>query len=105
MLRICGQTNPYLEGHINTWACIGVDVSGPSARDVAAKLAALPEVVIVAIVAGAHDIFVFAAASSRNSLVELVIERIRAFDGVRGTETWEVVRTVKLDFHWARLAS
>jgi DNA-binding Lrp family transcriptional regulator len=104
LLRICGQTNPYLVGHINTWACIGVDVSGSNSRNVAAKLARLPEVVIVALTAGPHDLFVFAAASSRNSLVELVIERIRAFDGVRGTETWEVVRTVKLDFHWARLS-
>jgi DNA-binding Lrp family transcriptional regulator len=104
LLRICGQTNPYLVGRVNTWACIGVDVSGPTSRDVAAKLAGLSEVVIVAITAGAHDLFVFAAASSRSNLVELVIERIRGFDGVRATETWEVVRTVKLDFHWARLS-
>jgi Lrp/AsnC family transcriptional regulator for asnA, asnC and gidA len=103
LLKICGQTDPYLTGRIGAWACVGLDVNGPTARQVAAKLADMPEVLIVAMTAGQHDLFVLAVASSRGRLVDLIVERVRAIDGVRATETWEVIRTIKLDFHWARL--
>jgi Lrp/AsnC family transcriptional regulator for asnA, asnC and gidA len=103
LLRICGQTDPYLAGQISAWACVGVDVNGAISREVAAKVALLPEVVIVAMTAGPHDLFLLTASSSRAHLVDLIIERVRGLDGVRATETWEIVRTVKLDYHWARL--
>jgi DNA-binding Lrp family transcriptional regulator len=103
MLRICGQSDPYLTGRVGAWAYIGIDVSGGNVRDVAAALLAMPEILVLNLASGRHDISAFAVASDRSELVDVILGRIQAHPSVRSTETAEVIRTVKLDYHWARL--
>lgn len=103
LLRIVGQTDPFLTGLVSAWAFVGVDVETGLLRDVAATLRDMPEVAIVAIAAGRHDILLMVVAHSRTRLVELVVDEIRTLAGVRATETWEVVQTLGLNYQFARL--
>jgi Lrp/AsnC family transcriptional regulator for asnA, asnC and gidA len=103
LLRICAQTDPYLTGQIGAWAYVGIEVDGPTVDEVAAKLATMPEVLIVACTSGRHDLLVLAVAPSHRWLVDTIVDAIRGLDGVRATETWDVVRTIEHDYHWARL--
>jgi DNA-binding Lrp family transcriptional regulator len=103
LLRIVGQSDPYLAGLVNAWAYIWVDVEAGAIRAVSRQLADMPEVTIVAVTAGRHDLLLLVATVSRTRLVELVVQEIRAVSGVRITETWEVAHTARLNFQWARL--
>jgi DNA-binding Lrp family transcriptional regulator len=103
LLRIVGQSDPYLAGLVNAWAYIWVDVEAGKLRSVSVRIAAMPEVTIVAITAGSHDILVAAATLTRTRLVELVAQDIRSVEGVRTTQTWEVAHTTRLNYQWARL--
>lgn len=103
LLRIVGQSDPYLAGLVNAWALIWVDVEAGTVRSVSKHIASMPEVTIVSITAGRHDVLVAVATVSRSRLVELVVEDIRSIAGVRATETWEVAHTMRHNYQWARL--
>jgi DNA-binding Lrp family transcriptional regulator len=103
LLRIAGQSDPYLIGAARAWAFIGVDVSSGNARATAERLVEMAEVAIVAMTAGRHDLFVLVITTSRSRLVSLVVDEIRSLPDVQATETWEVVQTVRLNFQLARL--
>jgi DNA-binding Lrp family transcriptional regulator len=103
LLRIVGQSDPYLAGLVNAWAYIWVDVEAGAIRAVSRRLADMTEVTIVAVTAGRHDLLLLVATVSRTRLVELVVQEIRAVSGVRITETWEVAHTARLNYQWARL--
>jgi DNA-binding Lrp family transcriptional regulator len=103
LLRIVGHSDPYLTRLVNVWAFIGVDVEGGTASSVSQQLAAMTEVLTVAIITGRHDLLVAVAAVSRTRLVELVVEDIRSIAGVQATETWEIARTFRFNYQWARL--
>ncbi len=102
LLRIAGQSDPFLTGVVRAWAFVGVELTSGAARSVSEKLCALPEVTIVALTAGRYDILSFVTGRSRSRLVDLVDE-LRTMPGVRATETWDVVHTLGLNYHWARL--
>ena len=103
ILRICGQVDPYRTGAIRAWAYVAIDVNGASAREVAAQLVRMPEVLIVNMCLGSAMLSAFVVAENRSALVDDVLEAIRAVSGVAGTTVTEVSRTIKLDYHWARL--
>jgi DNA-binding Lrp family transcriptional regulator len=103
LLRIAGQSDPYLVGTARVWAFVGVDVATGNARATAEALARRSEVAIVAMTAGRHDLLILVITRSRARLVELVVDEMRSLPDVRTTETWEVVQTVRLNFQLARL--
>lgn len=103
LLRIVGQHDPLLAGEVYSWAFVMIDVRSGAMSRVAAKMAALPESAVVAVLAGRHDLLVLLACRSRDHLVDVVTRQIRADPDVRITDTWEVVTTLDLDFRWARL--
>jgi DNA-binding Lrp family transcriptional regulator len=86
---------------VDAWACIGVEVRG-SVHEVASKIAALPGIPMVMITSGRHDLLLFAASASRDELVTTILGEIRAIAGVRGTETWGIVKIKRLEFNLAR---
>lgn len=104
LLRIVGQSDPVLTGAAHAWAFVGIDVDPGAARAVARSLCDMNEVLIVAIVAGRHDVLALVSTSSRSRLVELIVDEVRMSPGVRSTETWQVVQTLGGDNQrWARL--
>lgn len=103
ILRICAQTDPYRTGLVSAWAYVAIDVTGASARQVAELLRQMPEVLILNVCSGPSVLSAFVVAESRAALVDDVLERIRAIPDISGTTVTEVSRTIKLDYHWARL--
>jgi DNA-binding Lrp family transcriptional regulator len=103
MLRITAQVDPYRVGTVGAWAFLGVETEGADTKATAEKLAAIPEISLVAITAGRHDLFVHAATSTRARLVDLIVHELRELPGIRSTETWEVVSNVVHDYRWVRL--
>lgn len=103
LLRIVGQSDPYLTGQVNAWAYTWVDTRRGAARAVAEQLAALPEAFVVALVAGPHELLVGLFAASRLRLIEVIGNVVRTVPGVASTQTWEVVQTIRFDYQWGRL--
>jgi DNA-binding Lrp family transcriptional regulator len=103
MLRITAQVDPYRVGTVGAWAFLGVETEGADTKATAEQLAAIPEISLVAITAGRHDLFVHAATSTRTRLVDLIVNELRELPGIRTTETWEVVSNVVHDYRWVRL--
>ena len=103
MLRITAQIDPYRVGTMGAWAFVGIQTDGPNTRATGEKLATLPEISLVALTTGRHDLFVHAASVSRARLTDLVVDELRKLPGIRSTETWEVVATIAHDYRWVRL--
>ena len=103
LMRISGQTDPYVTGEVAAWAYVGIDVYGTSLREVGAALVAMPEILILTVSSGRHDLVALVVASHRSVLIDVILGDIRAIEGVRATDTSEIIRTVKLDYQWARL--
>ncbi|MCA1841624.1 MAG: Lrp/AsnC family transcriptional regulator [Actinobacteria bacterium] len=103
MLRITAQVDPYRVGTVGTLAFLGVETEGADTKAAAETLAAIPEISMVAITAGCHDLFVHAATAMRARLVDLIVNELRELPAIRSTETWEVVSSVTHDYRWVRL--
>jgi len=104
LLRIVGQHDPVLTGEAPAWAFVMIDVRSGAMHRVAARVSRLPEAAVVAVLAGRHDLLVMLACRTRDHLVDVVTSQLRTDPDVRITDTWEVVRTLHLDYRWARLA-
>lgn len=102
LLRIAGQTDPYLTKAADAWTYVGLEVSGNSSV-VAQDLAKMPEVGIVAEVSGPFQLLVLVITAERSALIEFVLDRLRAQPGVRSSRSWEIINTTRLDYHWGRL--
>jgi Lrp/AsnC family transcriptional regulator for asnA, asnC and gidA len=103
LLRIVGQSDPYLTGLVNTWTYTWVDVAEGAERHVAERLAELPEAFVVAVVEGRHNLLLGLSASSKSNLVRTLSDTVRSIPEVTGSETWEVVQTIHYKFQWVRL--
>lgn len=84
-------------------ANVGVHVRGGAIEDVGQALAALDGVAAVVRSLGEFDFVVVVLAETRAQLLETVLGRIQALDGVRTTETFEVAGLLKHVYTWVRL--
>jgi Lrp/AsnC family transcriptional regulator for asnA, asnC and gidA len=78
---------------------IGVNADG-DLRDIADKLAALPEVDYVVITAGSFDILAEVVCEDDEHLLALLNDAIRSVPGVRDTETFVYLRLAKQTYTW-----
>jgi DNA-binding Lrp family transcriptional regulator len=101
LLRISGQTDPYLTGMVDSWALISVETVGDTSL-VAKELARLQEVGIVAEVTGSHQLLLLVIARDRPALIEFVSRHLNSAPTVWSSRTWEIIHTEKLDYHWGR---
>jgi DNA-binding Lrp family transcriptional regulator len=95
LVRICAQIDPVLAGTVAAWAFVGVSVTAGRTRAVAERLAAVPEVLVVDLTIGPHDILIFLAAPDRARMTEIIADEIHAIRGVMSTETWDVAINVR----------
>lgn len=84
-------------------AYVGVQVAGGKLSEVGEGLLACPEIAVLARTIGDFEFFAVIAAEDRQALVTVILERIAAIAGVRHTETFESVGTMKHSYTWARL--
>jgi Lrp/AsnC family transcriptional regulator for asnA, asnC and gidA len=85
------------------FAFIGIEADGVRLRAVAKELCTFPEIRLVAITLGRYDIFAVALVQTTVQLAELLNERIAFIPGVRHTESWQRLQSVKYDFRWGRI--
>ena len=102
LLRICAQVHPARSGMIQARAFVGISVQGADSAQLATELAQIAEIVAISITAGRYELWCYVLARSRTRLIEIVSEQIRELNGVRSSETWEVIEARKHLSHWAR---
>jgi Lrp/AsnC family transcriptional regulator for asnA, asnC and gidA len=98
VMQIVAVTDP-LELGFARQAMVGVKVTGPVVP-VADAISELEEVDYVVVTAGSHDLLVEVVAESDEHLLEIISGRIRAIDGVVGTETFMYLRLLKQTYSW-----
>ena len=98
VMQIVAVTDPLQVG-FNRQAMIGVNADG-DIRDVADKLAALPEVDYVVITAGSFDILLEVVCEDDEHLLALLNTSVRSVPGVRDTEIFLSLRLAKQTYTW-----
>src|SRR3954452_1908019 len=98
VMQIVAVTDPLQVGFARQ-AMIGVNADG-DLRDVAAKLAGLPEVDYVVITAGSFDILLEVVCEDDEHLLSLLNDSIRSVPGVRDTEIFLYLRLTKQTYTW-----
>lgn len=98
VMQVVAVTDPLQLGFARQ-AMIGIRVTGPL-EPVADRLVELDEVDYVVITAGSYDLLAEAVCASDEELLELVSEKIRAIDGVVGTETFMYLQLRKQTYSW-----
>jgi DNA-binding Lrp family transcriptional regulator len=79
---------------------VGMEVELQRLDEAAAELAAMPEILRVAIVAGEYDIIVEAVLSSTDQLLPFLRDRLGVVPGVKDTETFQVLELAKWSTEW-----
>jgi Lrp/AsnC family transcriptional regulator, regulator for asnA, asnC and gidA len=98
VMQIVAVTDP-LELGFARQAMVGIRVTGPVVP-VADAIAELDEVDYVVVTAGSYDLLVEVVAESDEHLLEIISGRIRAIEGVVGTETFMYLRLLKQTYSW-----
>jgi Lrp/AsnC family transcriptional regulator, regulator for asnA, asnC and gidA len=80
-------------------AMVGVRVDG-DLREVADKLAEIPEVEYVVICAGSFDVLLEVLCEDDDRLLELLNNSIRPVPGVRSTEAFVYLKLAKQSYTW-----
>jgi Lrp/AsnC family transcriptional regulator, regulator for asnA, asnC and gidA len=98
VLQIVGLTDPGNMG-FGVMALVGVQASNDLNR-IAELVSEWPETTYVVISAGSFDLLIELVCVDNNDLLRLV-ERLRAVDGVRSTESFIYISRHKLNYAWA----
>jgi Lrp/AsnC family transcriptional regulator for asnA, asnC and gidA len=98
VLQIVGLTDPITMG-FGVIAMIGVQ-AGNDLHRIAELVSTWSETTYVVISAGSFDLLVELVCKDNNDLLQ-VVERLRAVDGVRSTETFIYISRHKLNYAWA----
>jgi DNA-binding Lrp family transcriptional regulator len=88
---------------IRAAATVGVHVEAGAIERVAEGLRAVPGVAAIIRSVGEFDFVLIVIAPSREALLEQLLGGIQAVPGIRATETFENVATVKHVYTWVRL--
>jgi Lrp/AsnC family transcriptional regulator for asnA, asnC and gidA len=98
ILQIVGLTDPGNMG-FGVMAMVGVRATNDLSR-IAELVSTWPETTYVVISAGSYDLLIELVCADNDELLHIV-ERLRAVDGVRSTETFIYISRHKLNYAWA----
>ena len=98
VMQIVAVTDPLQLG-FHRQAMIGIRVSGDT-REVADRLAELPEVDYLVLTAGSFDILAEIVCEDDAHLVELLNSKVRTLEGVLSTETFVFLELRKQLYDW-----
>ena len=94
IIRVVAVPDPEKMG-LSTVALIGIQADPDKLDDVAARLADLPETQYVSLTTGSFDLFIWVALLSSEELGNFLRHMVGAIAGVRRTETFVNLVTVK----------
>ncbi|WP_395243615.1 Lrp/AsnC family transcriptional regulator [Agromyces sp. MMS24-K17] len=98
VMQIVAVTDPMQLGFTRQ-AMIGMRVAGDT-REIAARLAEIPEIDYVVLSAGSFDLLAEVVCEDDDHLLELLNSRIRALEGIRSTETFVYLKLQKQFYNW-----
>ncbi|WP_425560203.1 Lrp/AsnC family transcriptional regulator [Kineococcus glutinatus] len=98
VMQVVAVTDP-LTVDLLRQTMIGIRVDGDT-RQVAARLAELPEVDYVVLCAGSFDVLAELTCADDEQLLDLLNSRVRTIPGVRSTETFIYLELVKQTYAW-----
>ena len=98
LLKIRAVVDPQLMG-FPVSAMIALEVDGAVLRQVAAELATIEEISYVVICAGSYDIQIEVVCRDNKHLVDLITD-ISKISGVRSSETFMYLETIKNSYQW-----
>jgi Lrp/AsnC family transcriptional regulator for asnA, asnC and gidA len=98
VMQIVAVTDPLQLGFTRQ-AMIGINADG-DLREIADKLASLPEADYVVITAGSFDILLEVVCEDDQHLLAMLNDSIRSVPGVRDTETFVYLRLAKQSYTW-----
>ncbi|WP_297069512.1 Lrp/AsnC family transcriptional regulator [Thermococcus sp.] len=91
--KFAALINPFKAGY-SVLAVIVVDTEPSKIRYVIEELAKLPEVDVLGIATGAHDIFMQVTARNLEELETFILEKLNKIEGIKSTET-SILTSVK----------
>mgnify|MGYP001827644303 CR=1 FL=1 len=105
LIRITAVTNiDRFKDAALAYIWVEVERSGQT-REVARKLADIPELGFVGVMLGRADILAITMVRNAEHLAEFVHKRIGVIEGVRGTQSTLGVNFIKHDYRMARIVS
>ncbi len=99
VLQVVAVTNPMLMG-FSTMAHIGVKVNVNRLQEIADQIASFEEVIYLVLVTGSFDLIVEVVCRDKNHLMDFLMEKLHAVEGVRDTETFIYLHIVKESYDW-----
>ncbi len=98
VMQIVAVTDPLTVGFTRQ-ALVGIRADG-NLREIADKLAGLPELEYVVVCAGSFDILVELVCEDDEHLLRVLDDSVRSIEGVREAETFVYLRLVKQTYAW-----
>jgi Lrp/AsnC family transcriptional regulator for asnA, asnC and gidA len=98
LMQIVAVTDPLTLGFARQ-AMVGLRVNG-DLREIADKLAAIPEVDYVVICAGRYDLLVELVCTDDAHLLDLLNEKVRTIEGVAAVDTFMYLKLAKQTYAW-----
>jgi Lrp/AsnC family transcriptional regulator, regulator for asnA, asnC and gidA len=98
VMQVVAVTDPAMLGFA-VQAMVGINVWG-DVRIVSKQLGDLDEVEYVVITSGRFDVLAEVVCTDTRSLLDLVNDRIRPIDGVRGVEVFTYLALTKQTYSW-----
>jgi Lrp/AsnC family transcriptional regulator, regulator for asnA, asnC and gidA len=98
VMQIVAVTDPLQLGFARQ-AMIGIHAEG-DLEPIATELSTMAEVDYVIVTAGSFDLMVEVVCESDDHLLELLSKRIRAIDGIHGTESFVYLKLHKQTYPW-----
>lgn len=99
VIQIVGVTNPLAMG-FGQPALIGMRVEPGRIEEIAERIAGLPEVTYLVVVAGRFDLLCEVVCEDNEHLLSVLTDRLAAIEGIRSTETMVELRFVKESYQW-----
>jgi Lrp/AsnC family transcriptional regulator, regulator for asnA, asnC and gidA len=98
VMQIVAVTDPMQVG-FHRQAMVAISATG-DIESVAKRLAAIPEVVYLVVIAGSFDVLAEIVVTDDEHLLELINEQIRTIPGVLRTETFLYLKLTKQTYNW-----
>jgi Lrp/AsnC family transcriptional regulator for asnA, asnC and gidA len=93
-LKVVAITNPLQRG-FKTMAMVGIRTEGRRMLEIAAQVAALPEVVYLIVVSGQYDLMAEVFCRDPEELLKFLTDKLYAIDGVREVESFLHLKIIK----------
>jgi len=98
VMQIVAVTDPMQVGFARQ-AMVAISATG-DIDGITKRLAAIPEVVYLVVIAGSFDVLAEIVVTDDDHLLELINEQIRTIPGVLRTETFLYLKLTKQTYNW-----